>query len=68
MLQLIGGLQALGQIESHNDLAQLFTFTTEPEDIVVAELTEQLISAAQDKLTDATSASQINYLGYNVPK
>ncbi len=57
---LVGTLQALGQIETHNDLAQLFTFTTEPEDPVVAAGTASLLSAVQANLTNTLSASLDN--------
>ena len=57
---LVGTLQALGQIETHNDLAQLFTFTTEPEDPVVTAGTASLLSAVQANLTNILSASLDN--------
>ena len=57
---LVGTLQALGQIETHNDLAQLFTFTTEPEDPVVTAGTAALLSAVQANLTNTLSASLDN--------
>ena len=57
---LVGTLQALGQIETHNDLAQLFTFTTEPEDPVVTAGTASLLSAVQANLTNTLSASLDN--------
>ena len=56
--QLVQGLQAMGQITSHNDLAQLFTFTTEAEDPAEAEATIQLLSTEEAKLTDTASAFQ----------
>ena len=53
---LVGGLQALEQIESHNDLAQLFTFTTEPDNQTEIDGTKQLIDIARNKLVaDVTS-------------
>ena len=57
---LVATLQALGQIETHNDLAQLFTFTTEPEDPVVAAGTASLLSAVQANLANTSSASSDN--------
>ena len=57
---LVGTLQALGQIETHNDLAQLFTFTTEAEDPAVAVGTASLLSAVQANLTNTSSASLDN--------
>ena len=57
---LVLGLQALGQIESHNDLAQLYTFTTEPEDPVEASDTKTALTAVQTTLTDPTSAYSDN--------
>ncbi len=58
--QLTQGLQAMGQITSHNDVAQLFTFTTEPEDPVVAAGTVSLLGAVQANLTNTLSASLDN--------
>ena len=57
---LIGGLQALGQIESHNDLAQLFTFTTEVEDLDAANDIALAFDAIEANLTDTTSAYSDN--------
>ena len=57
---IIQGLQLAGQIETHNDLAHLFTFTTEPEDPVVAAGTASLLSAVQANLTNTLSASLDN--------
>jgi len=57
---LVRGLQDLRQIKSHNDLAQLFTFTTEPEDPVVASDTETALTAVQANLIDPTSAYSDN--------
>jgi len=58
--QLTQGLQEMGQITSHNDVAQLFTFTTEPEDPVVAAGTVSLLGAVQANLTNTLSASLDN--------
>jgi len=57
---IIQGLQLASQIETHNDLAQLFTFTTEPEDPVVAAGTASLLGAVQANLTNTLSASLDN--------
>jgi len=57
---IIQGLQLASQIETHNDLAQLFTFTTEPEDPVVAAGTVSLLGAVQANLTNTLSASLDN--------
>ena len=57
---LVEILQALGQIETHNDLAQLFTFTTEAEDPDVAAGTASLLSAVQANLANTSSASSDN--------
>ena len=57
---IIQGLQLASQIETHNDLAQLFTFTTEPEDPVVAAGTASLLSAVQANLANKSSASSDN--------
>ena len=57
---LVETLQALGQIETHNDLAQLFTFTTEAEDPDVAAGTASLLSAVQANLANTSSASSDN--------
>ncbi len=57
---LVLGLQALGQIKTHNDLAQLFTFTTEPEDPIEAAGTASLLGAVKANLTNTSSASLDN--------
>ena len=57
---LVETLQALGHIETHNDLAQLFTFTTEAEDPDVAAGTASLLSAVQANLANTSSASSDN--------
>ena len=57
---LVEILQALGQIETHNDLAQLFTFTTEAEDPDVAAGAASLLSAVQANLANTSSASSDN--------
>jgi hypothetical protein len=57
---LVLGLQALGQIKTHNDLAQLFTFTTEPEDPAEAAGTASLLGAVQANLISTASAGLDN--------
>ncbi|MBT6728417.1 MAG: hypothetical protein HN867_04550 [Deltaproteobacteria bacterium] len=58
---LVGGLQALEQIESHNELAQLFTFTTEVEDPVKAAETATLSDAVQANLTTSELQDNITW-------
>ncbi|MEL0046635.1 MAG: hypothetical protein VW995_17840, partial [Deltaproteobacteria bacterium] len=57
---LVETLQALGQIENHNDLAQLFTFTTEPDNQSEIDVTEALLGDVELNLGDPVSASLDN--------
>jgi len=58
---LVGGLQALGQIESHNELAQLFTFTTELDNQSKIDGTKQLIGFARSKLAADVASDNITW-------
>ena len=58
--QLTQGLQALGQIATHNDVAQLFTFTTEAEDLDAANDIALAFAAVEANLTNTASAYSDN--------
>ncbi len=59
--QLTQVLQAFGQITSHNDVAQLFTFITETEDPTVAAGTAALLTAARTNLTTSVLQDNITW-------